>query len=124
MGWAADVSAGMADYLTTGVEQVVPAAPTDPRRTLSGVSGFGLLQPYPGRDPSLLLTFADAGHDDGTAYTDGRRTQTAKGRNRGMGTVRVRLALWGFEHRTRHRRCRLMSGRAVAVRAGTDGQGG
>jgi hypothetical protein len=41
-----------------------------------------------------------------------------------MGTVSVRLALWGFERRTRRRRCWLMSGRAVAGRAGRDGRGG
>ena len=40
-----------------------------------------------------------------------------------MGTVRVRLALWGFDCRTRHRGCWLISGRVAPDRAGAHGWG-
>ena len=45
----------------------------------------------------LLCRVADAGDSDAGACANSRRRQLAKGRNRGRGTVRVRLALWGFE---------------------------
>jgi hypothetical protein len=52
------------------------------------------------------------------AYANGQGTKIAW-----MGTVSVRLALWGLECRTRHRGCWLISGRVAPDRAEADGWG-